>query len=294
MIGWLLSDLHLESIAKGTWDLPPAAARPRFDVLIIAGDLVPGVVRGIRWLQDRVKEPTVIVAGNHELYGRDAFVEIAKGRAAAAGSNVYFLSDSSVEILGTLFIGCTLWSGFNLFGDERAAMVAAADGMRDYHKIRKDNYARRLRPSDTRDMHYRSRRFIRDELEKYKDRTGPCVLVTHHAPHPFNHELVRRLGSGADVGSTASAPDLLTPPNDLLDAAYQSDCTDLFSGVDVALHGHLHRSFDFKVSTAGTVGSVGTAGKATRVVSNPKGYGPFKRGEPWENPDFDPVFTFEI
>jgi hypothetical protein len=288
VIGWLLSDLHLESIAKGTWDLPPAAARPRFDVLIVAGDLVPGVVRGIRWLQDRVKEPTVLVAGNHELYNRDAVVEIAKGRAAAAGSNVHFLSDSSVVLGGTLFIGCTLWTPFNLFGDEHAAMLAAADGMNDYRKIRIDNYARRLRPNDTRDMHYRSRRFIQDELEKYKDRTGPCVLVTHHAPHPFNQELVRRLGAGADVGSTASAPDFLAPPTNLLDAAYQSDCTDLFSGVDVALHGHLHHSFDFKVSTAGAVSTT------TRVLSNPKGYGPWKMGQRWENSEFDPLFTFEI
>jgi 3',5'-cyclic AMP phosphodiesterase CpdA len=293
MIGWLLSDLHLESITKGTWDLPPAADRPRFDVLIIAGDLVPGVVRGIRWLQDRVKEPTVIVAGNHELYGRDISIEIAKGRAAAAGSNVHFLSDSSVLISGTLFIGCTLWTPFNLFGDERAAMAAAADGMRDYHKIRKNNYARRLRPSDTRDMHYRSRRFIRDELEKYKDRTGPCVLVTHHAPHPFNHELVRLGGARADVGATASAPDRPTPHIDLLDAAYQSDCTDLFEyGVDVALHGHIHRSFDFTIGKDFAIGK--KEKRKTRVLANPKGYGPYARGQRWENPEFDPLFTFEI
>jgi 3',5'-cyclic AMP phosphodiesterase CpdA len=293
MIGWLLSDLHLESIAKGTWDLPPADARPRFDVLIVAGDLVPGVVRGIRWLQDRVPDDkaAIIVPGNHELYGRDVQVEISKGRAAAAGSNVYFLSDSSVELFGTVFIGCTLWTPFNLFGNEHAAMLAAADGMRDYRKIRTNNYARRLRPSDTRGMHHRSRRFIQDELAKYKYRTAPCVLVTHHAPHPFNHELVRRLGAGVNVGLTASATDLLTHPIDLLDAAYQSDCTDLFHGVDVALHGHLHRSFDFKVSTAGTVGAASTT---TRVLSNPKGYGPSKMGQPWENSDFNPFFTFEI
>jgi hypothetical protein len=40
MIGWLLSDLHLESIAKGAWDLPPLNDRPRHDVLIVAGDLI--------------------------------------------------------------------------------------------------------------------------------------------------------------------------------------------------------------------------------------------------------------
>jgi hypothetical protein len=292
MIGWLMSDLHLESMAKGAWDLPPLNARPRHGVLIVAGDLIPGAARGVRWLQDRVPDDKVaiIVPGNHEAYGRDIEVEIVKGRAAAAESNVHFLSDSSVELFGTLFIGCTLWTPFNLFGDEKAAMSAAADGLRDYHKIRKKFYAERLRPSDTREMHHRSRRFIQDELEKFKDRSGPCVLVTHHAAHPFNYELVRPLGPRADVGSSASAPELLTPPTDLLDAAYQSDCTDLFYGVDVALHGHLHRSFDFNVSTVGGAGKIGK----TRVLSNPKGYGPSKYGEHWENPEFDPCFTFEI
>jgi 3',5'-cyclic AMP phosphodiesterase CpdA len=286
-----MSDIHLETIAKGAWDLPPPGARPRCDVLIIAGDLVPGTERAVRWLQDRVRDlPVVVVAGNHEFYGRDVEIEIAKGRAAAAGSNIIFLERESRQIGSVLFIGCTLWTAFNLFGDERAAMAAAADGMRDYQKIRKDNYARRLRPSDTRDMHHRSRRFIRDELEKYKDRTGPCVLVTHHAPHAFNQELVRLDGARAVVGSTASAPDLLAPPIDLIDAAYQSDCMDLFEyGVDVAVHGHVHRSFDFTIGST-RVGST----RVTRVIANPEGYGPWARGQRWENLEFDPLFTFEI
>jgi hypothetical protein len=36
---WILSDLHLE-LTRG-WDLPSADARPRFDVFVVAGDLIP-------------------------------------------------------------------------------------------------------------------------------------------------------------------------------------------------------------------------------------------------------------
>ncbi|SIO54464.1 hypothetical protein SAMN05443247_07808 [Bradyrhizobium erythrophlei] len=35
----ILSDLHLE-LTRG-WDLPAGGARPDFDVLIVAGDLIP-------------------------------------------------------------------------------------------------------------------------------------------------------------------------------------------------------------------------------------------------------------
>jgi hypothetical protein len=32
----------------------------------------------------------------------------------------------------------------------------------------------------------------------------------------------------------------------------------------------------------------------TRVVTNAKGYGPWKAGETWENPNFNPNFFIEI
>ena len=66
---WILSDLHLE-LTRG-WDLPSGAARPDFDVLVIAGDLIPNMERGVAWLAERVTDrPVVYIAGNHEFMGR--------------------------------------------------------------------------------------------------------------------------------------------------------------------------------------------------------------------------------
>jgi 3',5'-cyclic AMP phosphodiesterase CpdA len=45
---WILSDLHLE-LTRGS-DLPSAEARPDFDVMVVAGDLIPKMERGVAWL----------------------------------------------------------------------------------------------------------------------------------------------------------------------------------------------------------------------------------------------------
>lgn len=70
---WIMSDLHLE-LTRG-WDLPSGAARPGFDVMIVAGDLIPRAERGVRWLLDHVPDRdrhVIYVMGNHEAYGTDS------------------------------------------------------------------------------------------------------------------------------------------------------------------------------------------------------------------------------
>jgi hypothetical protein len=64
---WILSDLHLE-LTRG-WDLPSGDARPRFHVMVIAGDLIPRMERGVKWLRRHVPDrPVIYIAGNHEGY----------------------------------------------------------------------------------------------------------------------------------------------------------------------------------------------------------------------------------
>jgi predicted phosphodiesterase len=244
------------------WDLPTPDARPHYDVLVLAGDLITRMERGVAWLKARVADrPVVYVAGNHEFYGTDIDRTIEKARAAAAGSNVHILQNDSLILDGVTFLGCTLWTDFDLFGDAEYAMTTAAETMNDYRKIRTERYGRRLRPMHTLQRHQRSRDFISRELRK--PRTGPRVVVTHMGPHP---DAARR-GSENDISS----------------AAYTSDCSDLMSmGVDVWIYGHTHETRD---------GLVGGA----RLVSNQKGYGPWlPRERTWDNEKFDPFFTIEI
>ena len=58
--------------ATRDWDLPSGDARPTFDIMVVAGDLIPRAERGVRWLLESVSDrPVIYVMGNHESYGTD-------------------------------------------------------------------------------------------------------------------------------------------------------------------------------------------------------------------------------
>jgi predicted phosphodiesterase len=266
---WILSDLHIE-LTRG-WDLPTRDARPAYDVLIVAGDLVPRAERGVRWLLDRVPDrPVIYIMGNHESYGTDIDRTLEKAKAAATGSNVHVLQDETIQIGEVTFVGATLWTDFALFGDTHRAMVVAAERMNDFRKIRTGRYLERFRPLHALARHRRSREFIEAGLRQ--KRSGPMVVVTHHAPHPAHF--------------LRSTSDPLVEP-DILTSSYRSDLTSLLSAAsdskrntlqpaDLWIYGHTHESFDAMVGE-------------TRVVSNAKGYGPWlPRPKTWDNPDFNP------
>ena len=116
MLLWILSDLHLEFTLG--WELPSGDARPRFDVLVVAGDLIPRMERGVRWLLERVPDrPVIYVAGNHEGYGVDVDRTIKKAKEAALGSKIFVLQNDWIRLGDVTFAGATLWTDFDLFGD---------------------------------------------------------------------------------------------------------------------------------------------------------------------------------
>jgi predicted phosphodiesterase len=253
---WIMGDLHIE-LTRG-WDLPAAAARPKYDVLVLAGDLITRMERGVKWIIERVTDrPVVYIGGNHEGYGVDIDITLQKARLAAAGTNVHVLENDSIEINGVTFLGAVGWTDFNLFGDQERASFAAGEVMNDFKKVRIDDYSRRLRPKDTLARHMETRAFLQRELSK--PRTGPRVVITHHGFHP---EAVRR---GHE--------------HDLISAAYASDAA--IEGADVWIYGHTHETKTFMAG-------------GTRVVTNSKGYGPWAKNETWENPGFDEHFVIEI
>lgn len=281
---WVMGDLHVE-LTRG-WDLPPAAERPEFDAMVMAGDLLPKAERGVRWLLERVPDkPVFFVLGNHESYGTDETLTLKKAMDAAAGTNIHVLQNRAVTLedaTGSIsFAGATLWTDFLLHGDQHRAMVVAGERMNDFRKIRTAGYKRRFRPSDALLRHQQSRAFLEAEMRKPRENGHRLVIATHHSPLP-NPPDKRPDGAGP------------LSNDELLDAAYRSDLTALMvsqpaaDGVnalrpaDAWLYGHTHESLEKVVGE-------------TLVVSNSKGYGPWPPKETrWENPRFDPNFILDI
>ena len=264
---WVMSDLHCE-LTQG-WDLPPPDCRPDYDVMVMAGDLMPRMERGVAWLRDRVRDkPVIYVPGNHEFYGTDVDRTVAKARELAAGTNVFVLQDETVHLDGVLFAGTTLWTDFALNGDPEAGMRDAGTTMNDYRRIRHMNYERRLRPVDTFARHRRSRAFIEGLL--LAPREQPLVVVTHHAP------------CAAGLPPYRGGPG--SPPADPVAPAYASDLTELMDrerAPALWIFGHTHISADMEIGR-------------TRVVSNSKGYGPGFGASAWDNTGFDPSLVVRI
>ena len=230
----VLSDLHREFAHV---ELPAAEA----DVVVLAGDTDRGT-RGVTWAAAAFPDtPVLYVAGNHEFYEERIGRLHEKLRAAAAATNVTILENETWELAGYRFFGATLWTDFNLFGDQPSAMLAAGaktGGMTDYRKIRRYDTSR-LQPKHTAMLHAESRLALTRFLNS-GDRTK-SIVVTHHAP-------------SARSVQTGKESDPLTP-------AYASNLEPLIheSGPALWIHGHIHEFRDYRIGN-------------TRVLNNPLGY----------------------
>ena len=283
----VLSDLHLELGTSLT--LPPkltADAYDAFDVVVLAGDINSPGHKAVHWAQRSSTfggKPVVLVPGNHEFYERVMPAELARMKEAAAESNVHLLDRGGVVIDGVRFLGCTLWTDFQLpvrqpsgrlEVDVGRALLEANRCMNDFRLIevlspsknrpRFPEPVRLLQASDTLAMHWTDRDWLRRQLAEpfygLSGLNGLTVVVTHHAP---------------SIGSVAEryAADGLTP-------AFVSDLPDEFFAVpSLWVHGHTHTGFDY------------LRGRC-RVVSNPRGYR--LRDSSFENPVFDPALVIEL
>lgn len=257
---WIFSDVHIE---QSLWDLPDP--RPDYDVMIAAGD-IHFATDGVRWLAERAGgKPVIYVAGNHEWYAyKRKFTieeELPEARRLAQSLGIHFLWDDEVTVDGVRFLGTPLWTDFDLHGNAQASMVCAKSRMNDHHLIYPHNDLAPLEPIESRQWHLRARRWLEKELAEVSKL--PTVVVTHHMPHP--RSVAKQFAS-----------DPLTP-------AFCSDLSTLVENSPAALwiHGHTHTSCDYRAG-------------ATRVVCNPKGYGPRSRLGAVENDHFDPRLVIEI
>ncbi|HWN96158.1 MAG TPA: metallophosphoesterase [Methylomirabilota bacterium] len=228
----ILCDLHLEF---GVTKIPKTDA----DVVVLAGDIHLGR-EGRKWARNQFPDqPLIYVLGNHEFYRHSLPALTETLKRETDGSHIHLLENDSVEISGYRFLGCTLWTDFQLLRDAETSMRVAEQTMSDYSIVEFSPERRALRARDTARLHADSVAWLRSELAKSDP--ARTIVVTHHAPSP-------RSEAPYHVGSP------LTP-------AFASDLDSLIEQSDVPLwiHGHTHFNVDYKIGS-------------TRVLSNQRGY----------------------
>jgi predicted phosphodiesterase len=248
----ILSDVHNEfSVLE-----PPETDA---DVVILAGDIDLGT-KVVPWAR-QFKKPVIYLLGNHEFYGHRYEEILEETKRQTEGTNIHFLDNQALTLDGIRFLGTTLWTDFQLFGQAQSvlATMTAQQLVNDYKHIFIGSEHRRLTPDDTRRMHEKAVSFLKAKLAEPFD--GKTVVITHHAP------------------SLESVAERFK--QDILTCAFASDLTPLM-GLNVTLwvHGHVHNSSDYVCD-------------GTRVVCNPRGY-QHSRDSVSENPSFNPAFIVEV
>ena len=246
----VLSDLHIEIAAYQPHSV-------ECDVVVLAGD-IGNQVRGIEWARHIWPDKIILyVPGNHEFYRRERTETLQQMRVVARELGVHLLDNNEVVIAGVRFLGSTLWTDFNLFGEElkKSAMAEGKKYLNDFRLIG-ERY-RVFTPARSAQLHKTSRKWLTAKLQQ--SFPGKTVVITHHLP------------SAQSVAERYKT--ILTS------ACFASNLDDLLGASALWIHGHTHDSFDY-------------VSHGTRVVCNPRGYCR-NPGKP-ENLEFDPVFVVEV
>lgn len=270
----LLSDLHLEVDPAFKPEYAPGA-----DLLVLAGDIgarpeTPMARHGAHdFCLGRFSPalrhwpvPVLYIPGNHEYDGQD-FDECRLAlRDTVEALGITWLEGECLVLAGVRFIGTTLWSDFDCFGDRPSHVPGSmSHNLRMREKcFRAANYylekTATLREGQLfdaeamRDEALRCQRWLRETLAQ--PHTGPTVVVTHFAPSLRSHD--------PRYGLTPGTAGFCNALDELLDLA------------DLWLHGHLHCPSDYRRGRC-------------RVVANPLGY-----AEQGEQQAFQPRCVLEI
>lgn len=258
----VLSDLHMEFLeTRGRNVLEGLEFSSSAEVLVVAGDVHKGT-DGIDYL-NKVYDgrPLIYVPGNHEFFGSDydalydqfyhSNKDPSRGVVTLVGGQYV---DLVIEQQLVRVVGATLWTDFDLEGDDnRLALARMAEAfLPDFQFISRGKFSAQ-----------RSREICLQEISAIEEAINQCshscAVVTHYLPHPDSISVDFR--------------------NDPLNASYASRLpASLFAKASLWVHGHAHHNVDYRV-------------KNCRIVSNPRGY-PTWNG--FQNAAFNPQWMVEF
>jgi predicted phosphodiesterase len=250
----VLSDLHIEYALFA----PPTTDA---DIIVLAGDIHKGN-KGVYWAREKFPDKSILyVPGNHEYYRSDRLETLSLIRIAGAQSNVTILNEDEFisQLHGVRFLGCTLWTDFRLYGNDKQgeAINAGQRGLNDFRLIRDVGTPSGLfSPECSIGLHEHSLAWLTAKLDEPFD--GKTVVISHHLPSMQSVATKYRDG--------------------VLSACFASELEHLFGKMSLWIHGHTHGNLDYEVN-------------GTRVICNPRGY---VTNQGSENFDFNPSLVVEI
>lgn len=241
----VMADLHLKSYFwHGSNPLELHGLEDRLlgenvDALIVAGDLSdtfgPSLQDALAYLSRYVPADRIyVVPGNHDYYSGRLENE-NRLRALVHASGSWFVQKTELRHRSDRFLCATLWTNFDLLGDQEAAKNFARRFMRDFDMISieapghvsldsDELLPRRIvpvTPEDITAVHREHRAWLEERLATpHFAGNGRTFVVTHRGPHP----------------SAAGPIDGLTP-------AFHSDLTEVIerSDIETWFFGHSHR-----------------------------------------------------
>lgn len=263
------SDLHLEYLNRRFPDYQRVLPidPPLVDLLVLAGDIHVGthmVDRFGNW-----PYPVLYVPGNHEFYDTAIMPHVERIRQAAANTQMTVLFRDEVVRDGVRFLGCTLWTDYQLMGTggrQLASMFACEARIADHRKIMGiQKTGQGFSAQQAFELHQQERAWLEEKLAE--PFSGNTVVITHHAPSRGSvHPRFR---------------------GDPCNAAFVSDLDHLVEKANVWIHGHVHDSFDYRVGKCRVLANPGSYATSTGKVKSPSDLD-------FENPFFDPQKIFEI
>ena len=253
----VISDLHID-INSRDGVLPHFGFEDNIndtDLVLIAGDIsghYKTTALFLEKLADKLKGDTqiVVVGGNHLGYEHlcSKPYENTKEhsnlvlRTQFDGSPIAFLEVDDIKYKDYTIVGCTLYSNFKYYNNQKHAQSIAERNINDFRYVLTMDYDNGcIRPVNTDDYikwYNKSINYINDVL----DRGDKTIVVTHFAPSEYS------IGNKY-VGSS-------------LNPYY---CTDLknfiksHNNLKLWVHGHVHDYFNYMLGN-------------TRVVCSPYGY----------------------
>ncbi len=189
----------------------------------------------------RFEKPVLYVLGNHEFYRSSIDGAADEVERLCDGTQIQVLDNTEIVIDRVRFLGTTLWTDLEFFGEaekKAAAMAEARRLIRDFSRIALVEASDAMfSPEDSAALFGRHAGWLDERLAAAHD--GPTTLMTHPAPSPRS---IHPQFAGT-----------------LMNACFVSDAEHLL-GADRAqlwFHGHTHDSFDYFVN-------------GTRIVCNPR------------------------